>query len=137
MADEDRVSGEVAFFFDRSVGKAVPAALLTVGVPTVAHDSHYPPQRPVPDELWIREQTERGLVLVTKDKEIRHRESEVTAVREASARLLVFTDRKATRLRMLRALMIAWPAILDLVQATPSGPWVARITASGALTRVL
>lgn len=137
MVEEDRVSGEVALFFDRSIGKAVPAALQAVGVPVVAHDAHYPPQRPVPDELWIREQTEKGLVLVTKDKEIRYRESEVAAVRAAGARLLVLTDRKANRLRMLRALMIAWPAILDLVQGTPPGPWIARITAGGALTQVL
>ena len=82
----------VTFFFDRSIGKAVPEALRAVRVVrAVSHDDHYPPQRKVPDEKWIKEQTELGHVLVTKDKAVRYRTSEAAAIRSADARLLVLT----------------------------------------------
>lgn len=87
----------LTFFFDRSIGKAVPEALRAVRVHAVSHDDHYPAQRRVPDETWIAEQTELGHVLVTKDKGIQHRASEVAAIRSAEARLLVLTDRRANK----------------------------------------
>ncbi len=89
----------LTFFFDRSIGKAVPQALQAVHVPAISHDDHYPAQSRVPDETWIAEQTELGHVLVTKDKRIQQRASEVAAIRSAGARLLVLTDKRANRLR--------------------------------------
>lgn len=125
------------FFFDRSIGKAVPRALQAVRVHAVSHDDHYPAQRKVPDETWIAEQTELGHVLVTKDKGIQHRTSEIAAIRSADARLLVLTDRRANRLRMLRAIMIAWPKIESIVDVEPIGPWIVTISAGGAFRKVL
>ncbi len=127
----------LTFFFDRSIGKAVPEALRAVRVHALSHDDHYPAQRRVPDETWIAEQTELGRVLVTKDKGIRHRASEVAAIRSADARLLVLTDRRADRLRMLRAIMIAWPKIETIVEKERIGPWIATISAAGAFRKVL
>ena len=127
----------VTFFFDRSTGKAVPEALRVVRVPAVSHDSQYRAQQRVPDETWIEEQTELGHVLVTKDKGVRHRDSEKAAIRSAEARLLVLTDKRANRLRMLRAIMIAWPEIQNVVSTEPKGPWIVTIGAGGALTKVL
>ena len=126
-----------SFFFDRAVGKSVPKALRAVGIQTVAHDDHYPAQRPIPDELWIAEQTAAGHLLVTKDKSVRLRKSEITTIRSAGARLLVLTDGRATRLRMLRSLMIAWPAVETVLQEHPTGPWIHAVSAGGALNRVL
>ena len=125
------------FFFDRSIGKAVPQALRAVRVHAVSHDDHYPAQRRVPDETWIAEQTELGYVLITKDKGIQHRASEVAAIRSADARLLVLTDRRANRLRMLRAIMISWPKIASIVRTGPVGPWIVTISAAGAFRKVL
>ncbi len=127
----------VTFFFDRSIGKAVPEALRTVRVPAVSHDDHYRPQQEVADETWIEEQTQLGHVFVTKDKGIRYRASEVAAIRSAQARLLVLTDRRANRLRMLRAIMIAWPKIESLVDTEPMGPWIVTISAGGVWRKVL
>lgn len=127
----------LTFFFDRSIGKAVPQALRAVRVYAVSHDDHYPAQRRVPDETWIAEQTELRHVLVTKDKGIQHRASEVAAIPSADARLLVLTDRRANRLRMLRAIMIAWPKIESTVNAELIGPWIVTISAAGAFRKVL
>ena len=126
----------VTFFFDRSIGKAVPKALRAVRVRAVSHDDHYPAQQEVPDERWIEEQTELGHVLVTKDKAVRYR-TEAAAIRSADARLLVLTDKRANRLRMLRAIMIAWPKIEDIVGNEPMGPWIVTISAAGAWRKVL
>ena len=127
----------VTFFFDRSIGKAVPEALRAVRVPAVSHDARYRPQHIVPDETWIEEQTALGHVLVTKDKGIRHRDSEKAAIRSAKARLLVLTDKRATRLRMLRAIMIAWPKMMNIIGTDPTGPWIVTIGAGGARKKVL
>ena len=127
----------VTFFFDRSIGKAVPKALRTVRVPAFSHDAQYRAQQIVPDETWIEEQTALGHVLVTKDKGIRHRDSEKAAIRSAEARLLVLTDKRATRLRMLRAIMIAWPKMMNIIGTEPTGPWIITIGAGGAMKKVL
>lgn len=74
---------------------------------------------------------------MTKDKGVRHRDSEKAAIRSAEARLLVLTDKRANRLRMLRAIMIAWPEIQNVVSTAPKGPWIATIGAGGKLTKVL
>lgn len=127
----------VTFFFDRSIGKAVPEALRAVRVAAVSHDAQYRAQQIVPDETWIEQQTELGHVLVTKDKGIRHRDSEKAAIRSAGARLLVLTDKRATRLRMLRAIMIAWPKMMNIIGTEPTGPWIVTVGAGGALKKVL
>lgn len=127
----------VTFFFDRSIGKAVPRALRAVRVPAVCHDDQYRAQQIVPDETWIEEQAELGHVLVTRDKGIRHRDSEKAAIRSAKARLLVLTDKRATRLRMLRAIMIAWPKMMNIIGTEPTGPWIVTIGAGGAMKKVL
>ena len=129
--------GRVTFFFDRSIGKAVPDALRVVRVPTVSHDSQYRAQQIVPDETWIEEQAALGHVLVTRDKGIRHRDSEKAAIRSAEARLFVLTDKRANRLRMLRAIMIAWPKIQNIISMEPMGPWIVTIGAGGATKKVL
>jgi len=136
MPEEDEDQVRVTFFFDRSIGKAVPVALDVAGVSTVRHDDYYPPQQPVPDEQWIGEQTALDRVLVTKDKGIRHRHSEVSAIQSARARLLVLTDGRATRLRMLRALLIAWPEVQEVILTKTVGPWILSISGGGTVTKL-
>lgn len=49
----------------------------------------------------------------------------------------MLTDRRANRIRMLRAIMIAWPKIERIVDTELLGPWIVTISAAGAFRKVL
>ncbi|MGH7289085.1 MAG: hypothetical protein ACREI8_13815 [Myxococcota bacterium] len=133
MGSEPDPDRGVVFFFDRSVGKAVPTALRQVGVAVEIHDDLYG-SAVVPDEQWIREATERGSVLVTRDRRIRRRPAERGLAVEMGARMFVLGG-NATRLAMLRALMIAWEEI-RLVCEAEAPPFIYTVTSRGSLVRL-
>jgi hypothetical protein len=88
----------------------------------------------VPDEQWIREATERGAVLVTRDRRIRRRPAERGLVVGLGGRMLVLSG-NATRLAMLRAVMIAWEEI-RLVCEAEAPPFIYTVTSRGFLVRL-
>ena len=59
-------AGRLTFFFDRSVGKAVPLALWMVEVSVAIHDEVYRPGQVVFDEDWMRDATAKRQILVTR-----------------------------------------------------------------------
>jgi hypothetical protein len=124
-------------YFDRSIGKAVPLALRTVGV-EVAFDAERYPQRPgqppVADEIWIEEASRLGEVIVYKDKRIRYRPEERAAFVRAGARMFLLGG-NLSRFEMLRILMIAWPEMERLASTSPP-PFIYRVSAGGTLSRV-
>lgn len=69
------------YFFDRSLGKASAALLREQGwvVHLIADFYQYDATR-IPDEEWIAEGCSRGWLLLTKDKRIRYREHELSAL---------------------------------------------------------
>ena len=79
------------FFLDRSLGKRkVADALRQAGMQVEIHDDHFPPD--AKDEDWLREVGRRGWVVLTKDKMIRHRASELLALRKACVSAFVLTS---------------------------------------------
>lgn len=71
------------FFLDRSLGrKAVPETLRTDGWDFVTLAEHYgiPADQQVADTTWIQEAAERGRPILMKDKRIRYRPAEISAV---------------------------------------------------------
>jgi len=82
------------FFLDRSLGrKAVPEALRADGWDVITLAEHYgiPADEQVADTDWIEEAAKRGWPILMKDKRIRHRQAEITAVTERKARCFVIT----------------------------------------------
>jgi PIN like domain len=82
------------FFLDRSLGrKAVPEALRADGWDLITLAEHYgmPADERVADTEWIEEAAKRGWPILMKDKRIRHRQAEITAVAEHKARCFVIT----------------------------------------------
>jgi hypothetical protein len=82
------------FFLDRSLGrKAVPEALRADGWDVITLAEHYgiPADEQVADTDWIEEAAKRGWPILMKDKRIRHRQAEITAVTEHKARCFVIT----------------------------------------------
>ena len=82
------------FFLDRSLGRrAVPEALRADGWDLITLAEHYgmPADEQVADTEWIEEAAKRGWPILMKDKRIRHRQAEITAVTEHKARCFVIT----------------------------------------------
>jgi hypothetical protein len=76
------------FFIDRSLGsEIVPGRLRAQGLVVHVMADVYPDLDDLDDVVWIREQTELGRVLLTKDRQIRRNEAEKQAVQASSARM--------------------------------------------------
>lgn len=125
--------GGLAFFFDRSVGQAVPKALRLVHVDVEIHDEVYG-LRLVPDEEWIRDGTLRGRVLISRDRKIRRRPDARRLVRSERARMFVLQG-NASRLEMLRSMMVAWERV-GLVCRAEEAPFIYSIDRSGTLRQL-
>jgi hypothetical protein len=69
------------FFFDRSLGKVSAALLRSAGWSIHLIADHYPKDAAaIPDAAWVAEGCRRGWALLTKDKKIRYRADEFTAL---------------------------------------------------------
>ena len=80
------------FFVDRCLGrKVIPDGLRAAGEEVRIHDDHFP--QDAKDEVWLADVGKSGWVVLTKDKHIRYRASEIQALRAANVRAFVLTSR--------------------------------------------
>lgn len=86
------------FFLDRSLGRHVVAdALRAEGLVVQTLAARYPEtEELVEDEVWIREVTADGLVILMKDDQIRRKPREQQAILESGARAFVITNANLT-----------------------------------------
>ena len=83
---------QLVFFVDRCLGrKIVPSALMQAGEEVRMHDDFFPQNATDPD--WLKVAGQKGWVVVTKDKHIRHRGLETQALLAAGVRAFVLTGR--------------------------------------------
>ena len=80
------------------------------------------------DVEWLPEVGVRGWVLITKDKQIRRREIELRALRQAGVRAFVLTAGGLTGQEQVQVLRSALPAMVRLLRRRPMA-FVARVTA--------
>lgn len=120
------------FFLDRSLGKETARRLRAEGHVVHLLADHYPndAQR-VPDADWIAEGCRRGWVLLTKDKRIRYRTDELTAL---DGHLFCLVGGNARVEQMAGRLLAAIPAITRAVARHPSGFW--HIGADGSIRKM-
>ena len=123
-------------FIDRDLGKRLGRALRAVGVPVVLHIDRYPnaDAESVPDSVWIAAATEQGEVILTRDGRIRRMSAELAAVVAAKASCFVLETGNASPLDYLRAVMAAWPRMLEIV-TTEAPPFMYGISRTGRVTR--
>ena len=113
------------FFLDRSLGrKAVPEALRADGWDVITLAEHYgiPADDQVADTDWIEEAAKRGWPVLMKDKRIRHRQAELTAVTDHKARCFVITRGDLPSAEMAQRFITNKAAIL--AAATQPGPYM-------------
>ena len=80
-----------------------------VGVPFVAHRDLFADD--TPDVDWIAEVGRRGLVVLTRDQEIRRRPNELAAVRAARIHLFALTAGNLSAGETAELCVNAWPAV--------------------------
>ena len=88
-----------------------------------------------PDVEWLPQVGARGWILITKDKQIRKREIELRALRQAGVRAFVLTAGGLTGEAQARVLKDALPAMLRLLRRE-AATFVARVTARSGVETI-
>jgi len=97
-----------ALFLDWSLGDRILAdSLRARGLTVHVHSDHFPPD--AHDAEWLREVGRRRWVVLTKDKMIRYRETEITALRTAKVQAVVLTSGSLRATEMAAAFLKAIP----------------------------
>jgi len=117
-------------FVDRCLGKHIlPAELRKLpGLVIHIHDDHFAPDEQ--DHIWLPKVAAKGWVILTKDKDIRHRKIELDAVLDNDAIMLTFGHGDYTAQEMAEAFRLALPKIKRAV-AGYFPPLIARISKGG------
>lgn len=119
-------------FIDRCLGSVIVAqALRGAGARVETHEDHFP--RDCSDEEWIVRVSERGWVILTKDKAIRRRENEHEALQKAGAAAFILTSGDASGPEIAGAFISALPGMQRALQKY-TRPLLATISRSGKVT---
>ena len=123
------------FFLDRNIGKHIVAdALRHAGVEVEVHDDHFPPD--ARDDVWLPPVGARGWIVLTRDKRIRYRSQERTALLQARVRAFVLSGGNLSAPAMAEAFVKALPAMRRFV-ARYEAPFIACVTQTGSVSLLL
>lgn len=92
------------------------------------HKEHFPPD--APDAEWLRAVGRRRWIVLTKDKMLRHRETEIAALRDASVRVFILTAGNLRAADMAEAFVRALPGMKRLLEKIRGG-FIAKVTRAG------
>jgi predicted nuclease of predicted toxin-antitoxin system len=125
----------LTFFLDRNLGKqTIAAALRQAGAAVQIHDDHFP--QDATDVHWLREVGRRGWIVLTKDKRIRYRSHEQTALLQSGVRAFVLIAGNLTGREMAEVFVHALPAIRRFV-ASHQPPFIAKVTRRGTVSMLV
>lgn len=120
---------------DRSLGKEkVADALRAAGAQVEIHDSHFPAD--ARDDDWLRDVGRRGWLVVTKDKHIRRRATELAALRNARVSAFVLTSGNLTGDEMAAAFRRALKR-MTRIAAENRPPFIATVSRDGSVSILL
>lgn len=123
MRKRNQTTDDPAFFIDRSLGRhIVPNALRAAGLAVQTLADRYPSNEAVADEIWIREVTAEGLVILMKDDRVRRKPAEQSAILDSGARAFVITNAGLTGAQMAELLVTNRHRILQ--RAGKPGPYI-------------
>ncbi|MET9314235.1 hypothetical protein ABZX12_20695 [Kribbella sp. NPDC003505] len=121
------------YFFDRSLGKASAARLRESGwIIHLIADFYQDDATRIPDEEWIAEGCSRGWLLLTKDKRIRYRERELSAL--DAGHLFCLASGNLDLDEMARRFVNAENAMLAATRRVGVGFW--HVHAGGRITKM-
>lgn len=105
--------------------------LRDAGAVVEAHADHFAEN--ALDEVWLDDVGRRGWVVITRDKAIRHRETEIAALKRAGVAAFVLTATGQTGPQNGAVLAKALPAMFRFLTGNKP-PFIAAISASSRIT---
>lgn len=121
------------FFLDRSLGRTSARRLRDAGHIVHLIADFYPRDaQEIGDAEWIAEGCLRGWTLLTKDRRIRYRTDELSAL--TSGHLFCLADGNATLDQIAQRFLDAMPAIHHAVRNTEIGFW--HVHEGGRITKM-
>ena len=118
------------FYIDECLGKGVGEALKAAGADVRVYGDAVP--RGARDTDWLAIVGKENWICLTKDKHIRRRFAERSALLAARVRAFVLTSGNITGQEMAQILVKSLPRMTAFVRRA-NGPFIARITRSGAI----
>lgn len=110
------------------------AALRVEGANVEIHDAHFPAD--ARDDDWLQEVGQRGWVVLSKDKHIRRRATELAALMTARVRTFVLTSGNLTGEEMAAAFVRALKR-MTRVAAQNRPPFIATVAKDGTVSILL
>ncbi len=84
------------------------------------------------DEVWLQYIGKKGMILITRDKKIRKRPSELMAFRENNVGAFILTGKALGKWREIKQLICAWEEIKALSENT-SRPFAYQVPPKGRI----
>lgn len=120
---------EITFFIDCSISqKTVPIALQAAGVTVKTLVDHFPME--TTDVEWLREVSQRGWVVLTKDKKIESRPLEVEAIAHGGARVFILVSGNLTSQQMAKIFVDVLGKLKKVTQGHKA-PFIAKVYKDG------
>jgi hypothetical protein len=101
------------------------------GAQVEVHADHFPDD--AADEVWLHEVGRRSWIVLTKDKAIRHRGTELAALEAAGVAAFVLTAKGLTGPQDGAVLAGALPAMLRFLTGNRP-PFIAAVSSTGRIT---
>jgi hypothetical protein len=95
------------------------------------HEAHFAPD--CPDIEWMQIAAERGWLILTKDRRVRHRPIELEVIRSSGAAAFILTAGDVSGADQAASFVYAAPRILKLA-ASRTRPLIVSISRNGAVT---
>ena len=111
------------FFTDRDLGKSFPSILKQAQIPIEIHSNHFSDN--TKDEEWLTAIGEKRWFVLTRDKRIRYRSIELTAVKNSGIGMFVLVG-NATHSELAQNFIATHKKIIRFIQDTPL-PFIAKI----------
>lgn len=113
------------FFADRNLGRHIfPGVLRDAGLIVHVHDDHFPDNEQ--DERWLPAVAGRGWIILTSDRRILARPSQVDAAMESGAAVLVLIGASITTREHAQNFVNTFAKVRDFIAANEA-PFIARI----------
>jgi predicted nuclease of predicted toxin-antitoxin system len=120
---------DIVFFIDRAISqRSVPDALRAAGARVETHLDHFPPD--TDDVDWLPSVSDRGWIVLTKDKAIGRRPNEVEAIARASAKVFSLASGNLTNKQMSDLLVAVLEKLKKFAQGNQA-PFIAKIYKDG------
>ncbi|MDI6857954.1 MAG: hypothetical protein QME71_06530 [Dehalococcoidia bacterium] len=122
-------------FFDRSVGKSIPQALLLLNAPVgvVYHQQVFPPDEK--DDQWLPTVGGREWIVIGQDYKYHRMPNELAALKQHKVGCFYLWGATARRWETMRVFAKAFDRIIEAA-GTTERPFVYRVSKQGRITAV-